>query len=115
MSVPSTYNTLMHEFLECMSLGFGSPPASTLRRTPQYHDHTGVQKHAHAIANHKNNTEKLSSYIIATYSNESVNLQELLLKLHTLYLEKSPVLFILSIENFSESVEGSGCKQIMQN
>ena len=35
------------------------------------------------------------------------------LKLHTLYLEKSPLLFILFIENMSESIEGSGCKQMM--
>ena len=60
----------------------------------------------------KRKAEKLSRYI-ATYSDESVNLQELLLKLHILYLEKSPVLFVLSIKNFSESVEGSGCKQMM--
>ena len=45
----------------------------------------------------------LSSYI-TNYGGESVNLQELLLKLHTLYLEKSPVLFVLSIKNFLESV-----------
>ena len=59
----------------------------------------------------KRKAEKLSSYIV-TYSGESVNLQELSLKLHTLYLEKSPVLFIPSIKNFSENVEGSGCKQM---
>ena len=42
--------------------------------------------------------ESLSSYnIIATYGSESVNLQELSLKPHTLYLETSPVLFVLSI------------------
>ena len=59
----------------------------------------------------KRKAEKLSSYI-TTYGDESVNLQELSLKQHTLYLEKSSVLFVLSIENFSESVEGSGCKQM---
>ena len=59
----------------------------------------------------KRKAEKLSIYI-ATNGGESVNLQELSLKLHTLYHEKSPVLFALSIENFSESMEGSGCKQM---
>ena len=58
----------------------------------------------------KRKAERLSSYI-ATYGSESVHLQELSLKLHTLYLEKSPVLFVLSIKNFSENVEGSGYKQ----
>ena len=49
----------------------------------------------------KKKAEKLSSYI-TTYGNESVNSQELSLKLHTLYLENSPVLFVvLSIKNFS--------------
>ena len=33
-------------------------------------------------------------------------------ELHTLYPEKSPVLFVLSIKNFSESMEGSGYKQM---
>ena len=55
--------------------------------------------------------EKLSSYI-ATYGDESVDLCELSLKLQTLHLKKSPVLFVLSIKNFSESVEGSCCKQM---
>ena len=59
----------------------------------------------------KRKAEKLSSYI-AAYGGESANLQELSLKLHTLYLEKSPVLFVLSIKNFSESMEGSGGKQM---
>ena len=68
-----------------------------------------LQEHARAIANRKEKAAKLSSYI-ATYGGESVNLQELLLKLHTLYLEKSPVLFVLSIKNFLESMEDSGWK-----
>ena len=59
----------------------------------------------------KRKAEKLSSYV-ATYGGESVNLQELSLKLHTLYLEQSPVPFVLSIKNFSESAEGSSCKQM---
>ena len=49
----------------------------------------------------KKKSEKLSSYV-ATYGDESVDLQELSLKLHTLYPEKSPMLFVLSIKNFSE-------------
>ena len=59
----------------------------------------------------KKKSEKLSSYI-TTYGDKSVNLQELLLKLHILYLEEGPVLFILSINNFLESAEGSGCEQM---
>jgi hypothetical protein len=31
---------------------------------------------------------------------------------HTLYIEKSPLMFILSIENLPGSVEGSGSMQI---
>ena len=57
----------------------------------------------------KGKAEKLSSYI-ATYGCESVNLQELWLKLHIFRLEKSPVMFVLSIKTFLESVGGSGCK-----
>jgi hypothetical protein len=37
---------------------------------------------------------------------------QLSLKAHPLYLEKSPLMFILSIENSSRSVEGSGSTQL---
>ena len=60
----------MHELLECMSLGFGNPPASTLCRLPQYHDHVGVQEHARSIVNHKEKAEKLRSYF-GTYGDPS--------------------------------------------
>ena len=93
MSVSGAYSTLMHEL-------FGA------HITIMW-----VQEHARVITNCKEKAKKLSSYI-ATYSDESVNLQEVSLKLHTLYLEKSPVLLVLSIENFSESVESNGCKQM---
>ena len=59
-----------------------------------------LQEHARALLlTTKRKAEKLSSYI-ATDGGESVNLQELSLKLHNLYLEKIPVLFVLSIKNF---------------
>ena len=65
----------------------------------------------HAIANRKDKAEKLSIYI-ANYGDKSVNLQELLLNIWSFRLEKNPLLFILSIESSSESVEGKGCKQM---
>ena len=58
------------------------------------------------LLNAKRKAEKISSYI-ATYGGESIHLQELSLKLHTLYLEKSPVMSVLSIKNFLDSVKGS--------
>ena len=41
-------------------------------------------------------------------SDESVVLQNLSLNVHTLRLKKNSLLFLLSIESSSESVEGSG-------
>ena len=38
---------------------------------------------------------------------------QLSLELRTLYLEKSPLVFILSIESLTGGVEGSGCKHMM--
>ena len=107
VSVCSTYSTLMHDLLECTSLGIGEPPSlDTLPCAAA--SRSRVCKNMYMLLlSTKKKAQKLSSYI-ATCSDESVNLQELSLKLHTLYLEKSPVLFILSIKNFSESVEGSG-------
>ena len=60
----------------------------------------------------KNKLRSLVAIISELYGDKYVYLQELSLKLHTLYVENSPVLFVLSIENFSESVEGNGCKQM---
>ena len=104
-----------------MSLSFGEPPGLSLSASIPYHithrtaasrSHRSDCKNMHVLLlTTKRKAEKLRSYI-ATYGGESVNLQELSLNLHTLYLEKSPGLFILSIENFSESMEGSSYKQM---
>ena len=96
-----------------MSLNFGeSPGLDAMPRAAASRSRGSDCKNMHVLLlTAKRKAEKLSSYI-TTYGDESVNLQELSLKQHTLYLEKSPVLFVLSIENFSESVEGRGCKQM---
>ena len=55
--------------------------------------------------------KKLSSSFTLN-SDESVVLQKLSLNVHTPRLEKNPLLFLLSIESSSGSVEGSSGKQI---
>ena len=55
--------------------------------------------------------EKLSSSFTLN-SDESVVLQKLSLDVHTLHLKNNSLLFLLSIESSSGSVEGSGGKQI---
>ena len=98
MSVPSIYSTLTHELLDACHWASGNP-------RHVLNNDTQVCKNMHMLL--------LTATKKAEKLNESVNLQELLLKPNTLYLEKSPVLSVLSIENFSESMEGSGCKQMM--
>ena len=56
--------------------------------------------------------KELSSYF-ADDNLSAIALQELLLKLHSLYLESNSPLFILFIKNLSGSVKGVGRKQMM--
>ena len=55
----------------------------------------------------------LYSSLFSQSNDELVDLQKLLLDVHSLRLEKNPMLFLLSVESSSGSVEGSGGKQIM--
>ena len=54
--------------------------------------------------------KKLSSSITLN-SDESAVIQKLLLNVHSIGLEKNPVLLVISIESSSGSVEGSSGKQ----
>ena len=58
---------------------------------------------------HKNK-KLISSFTLN--SDESVILYKLLLNVHTLRLKKNPLLFLLSIESSSGSLEGNAGKQI---
>ena len=55
--------------------------------------------------------KKLSSSFTLN-SDKSVVVQKLSLNVHTLRLENNPLLFLLSMESSSGSVEGSSGKQI---